>query len=311
VHFKVKKESTSEQKNERRWGFLRVYQRSSVRESNPLDANSFRQVLGKTMSIISGTSLIAAILCLLPDTILGQSTPDVRESVDRLIQNCRGAGQLSDAEKLLHKAINLDEQAHGVASGEVANDLDTLSDVLSEEKKYSEAEEAIRDVLAIYTALDGPERGTNVIYLGRLANLAAHEQRFAEAEELYQEILVLEKSDSGFEHPTTLQGLAEVYHLAKDYPNCEALYLRVIESKSEQADEYYRLALEHFDGLSPDAGLMDHNLAIVMNNYAETLRKESRTDEAKQYENRAKLIEEALQSERPVCGSGNSDGSAQ
>lgn len=63
-------------------------------------------------------------------------------------------------------------------------------------------------------------------------------------------------------------------------------------------DEYYRLAL---DGIAASNGLMDHNLAIVMSNDAETLRKEDRKSQAEQYESQAKSIEGHFQQAHPVC----------
>jgi len=312
-------------------------------------------------------------LALVPETLLGQSVPDAnRDSIAQLAQDCRSARQLPEAERLLQQKIDLDEQVDGATSRHIAEDLDTLSEVLTEDKKYGEAEKAITNALAIYTLIEGPERATNRFYLERLANLAAQQQRFVEAEQLYEEILALEGSDAGSEHTRTLRDLAEVYRLAKDYPRSEALLMEVAESKSlepesgerldviehlavvyeeqgqfeeaealyrnavedsqrtlphghltiisnlnelasfyarrqnfEEADEYYKLAIEQFSGRSPDNALMDGNLAIVMRNYAGVLRKEGRTDDAEQYENRAKTIEDHLQTARPVCGSVN------
>ena len=80
--------------------------------------------------------------------------------------------------------------------------------------------------------IDGQQAASNSYYLGRLANLAGRQQRFAEAEQIYKEILAVQNKDQGFESPATLQDLAELYHLAKDYPNSEAVYKRAIESKS-------------------------------------------------------------------------------
>jgi tetratricopeptide (TPR) repeat protein len=206
----------------------------------------------------------------------------------------------------------------------------------------------------------------NLFYMGRLASLAARQQRFADAEQLYQKIPALQRKELGFENPATLSDLAELFHLAKDYPKSEAVYRRVIESKSlepgsgvilgsterlgtvyeeqgkfeqaealyrnavgtnqlilphghlttianlndlglfyerrerlPEAETYYRRALEQFDGLSPDAGLMDSNLAIVTKNYAGLLRKEGRLNESEQYESRVKTTEDKLAPSRP------------
>jgi tetratricopeptide (TPR) repeat protein len=315
--------------------------------------------------------IVAEIFCLLllPSVSLAQSAlPDeTRESLSRLIEKYRGAGQLLEAEKSLRQELSLDEQTFGPGSSEVAEDLDTLSDVLSEDGKYTEAETALKDALAIYSVVEGPQRAANPFYMGRLASLGARQQRFAEAEQLYLEILELQRKQGGLENPATLSDLAELYHLAKDYPKSEAVYRRVVESKSlepgsgvmlgsterlgtvyeeqgkfeqaealyryavdtdqlmlprghlatianlndlgifyerrqrlQESETYYRLALEQFDRLSPDASLVDSNLAIVIRNYARLLRKEGRLNELEQYESRARTIEGKLAASRPA-----------
>lgn len=288
---------------------------------------------------------------------------ETRELLSQSIQKYRGSGSLLEAEKSLKLLLNLDEKAYGRSSREVAEDFDTLSDVLSEDGNYAEAEMALKAALATYVVIEGPERTTNSSYLSRLASLAGRQQKFAEAEKLYEEILAVQSKEQGFESPMTLADLAELYHVAKDYEKSEVVYRKVIESKllepgsgvtlgaierlstvyeeqgkSEQvealyrkaietnltslphgdlttiaelndlglfyerrerfqeAEEYYKRALEQFDGLASDAGLMDSNLAIVIENYARLLRDEGRLTEAEQYESRGKAIRARLNS---------------
>jgi hypothetical protein len=57
---------------------------------------------------------------------------------------------------------------------------------------------------------------------------------------------------------------------------------------------YYARALEQFDGVAPDIGLMDSNLATVIENLARLLRNEGRFAESEQYENRVKAIRDRL-----------------
>lgn len=302
-------------------------------------------------------------LLLLAGVALAQTTApnETRESLSQTIQKYLGSGRRPEAEESLKLLMNLDEKAYGRSSREVAEDLDTLSDVLSEDGKYAEAETALKGALATYAVIEGPERTTNSFYLSKLANLAGRQRRFAEAEQVYQEILTAQTKEQGIESPLTLADLAELYHVAKDYQKSEAIYRKVIESKllepgsgvtlgaierlgtvyeeqgkSEQAEalyqkavetnltslphgdlttiaelndlglfyerrerfqeaeEYYKRALEQFDDLASDAGLMDSNLAIVIENYARLLRDEGRLTEAEQYENRGKAIRDKL-----------------
>jgi tetratricopeptide (TPR) repeat protein len=305
------------------------------------------------------------ISCLLlyPGMTFAQATEpnETRESLSQTIQKYRGSGSLPEAEKSVKLLLNLDEKAYGRNSHEVAEDLDTLSDVLSESRKYAEAETTLTNALATYAVIEGPERTTNSFYMSRLANLAGRQGRFAEAEQVYEAMLAAQTKEQGFESPMTLADLAELYHVAKDYQKSEAVYTKIIESKLlelgsgvtlgaierlgtvyeeqgnyeqaealyrkavetyltnlphahlatiaqlndlglfyerrerfQEAEEYYKRALEQFDGLASDAGLMDSNLAIVIENYAHLLRDEARLTEAEQFESRVKALRDKL-----------------
>lgn len=318
------------------------------------------------MRSFSARKLIATqifSMLLLPGMALAQANESdgIRESLSRSIQESRNSGHLPKAEKFLRQAVSMDEDAYGPSSRNVAGDLETLSDVFSEDGKFAEAQAALGTALAIYEVTDGPQVASNSYYLGKQANLAIHQKKFPEAEHFYKESLVLEKKERGFEDPGTLRDLAELYHLMKDYPNSEAVYSKIIESKSleagdgevlgaiedlcalyeeegkfeaeeslyrntiqtnesilphghlatvaelndlglfyerrkrlQEAENCYERALEQFDDLASDAGLMDSNLAIVINNYARLLRTEGRIDESEKYENRAKAIRDNL-----------------
>lgn len=306
---------------------------------------------------------IATVLLFSPSLTLAQAfAPDEsRESLSQSIEKYRTSGNLSEAATSLRQAINLDEKAYGPRSREVAADFDTLSDVLSEDSKYAEAETALKAALAIYAIAEGPERTTNAFYVSRLASLAGRQQRFAEAERLYQEVLTTKIREQGVESPETLSDLAELYHLAKNYPKSEATYSKVLELQSlepgsgftvgaierlgsvyeeqgkfeqaealyrseadsdqatlprgnlctiallndlglfyerrgrlREAEAYYTRALEHFDGVAPDSGLMDSNLATVIENYVRLLRSEGHLVDSQGYESRAKAIRDRL-----------------
>lgn len=62
----------------------------------------------------------------------------------------------------------------------------------------------------------------------------------------------------------------------------------------QEAEQYYKRALAQFDGLAPDASLIDSNLATVIENYDRLLSAEGRSTESEQYENRAKAIRDNL-----------------
>jgi tetratricopeptide (TPR) repeat protein len=318
------------------------------------------------MCSFSARKLIAAeifSLLLLSGMALAQAndSDEIRGSLSQSIQKERASGHPPEAENLLRQAASLDENTYGRNSRRVAEDLDMLSDVFSEDGKFAEAETTLKAALSIYGVIDGSQIASNSYYLGRLANLAIRQQRFAEAEQMYKGLLAVQSTEQGFESPATLRDLAELYHRAKDYPNSEATYRKVIESKPlepgggeilgaieglsavyeeegkfeqvevlyrdtiqtnqtilprghlvtiaelndlglfyerrerwQDAEAYYKRALDQFDGLAPDARLMDSNVARVSDNYARLLRAEGRFTESEQYENRAKAIRDNL-----------------
>jgi tetratricopeptide (TPR) repeat protein len=173
-------------------------------------------------------------LLLLSRTAIAQANGSdaFRESLSQSIQKSRISGHLPEAEQLLMQAVSLDENADGPSSRRVAEDLDLLSDVLSEDEQYAEAETKLKAAMAIYEVNDEPPFASNPYYLGRLADLARHQRRFAEAEQIFKEVLAIQCRDQGAEDPATVRDLAKTYRLAKDYPNSEAIYKKIIESKS-------------------------------------------------------------------------------
>jgi hypothetical protein len=78
---------------------------------------------------------------------------ETRESLSQTIQKYLGSGNLPEAQKSLELLSNQDEKAYGRSSREMAEDSETLSDVLSQEGKYAEAETALKAALAAYAVL--------------------------------------------------------------------------------------------------------------------------------------------------------------
>lgn len=223
------------------------------------------------MCSFSARKLIATevfCLLLLPGMALAQAneSDEIRDSLSQSIQESRSSGHLPDAENLLGQAVSLDENAYGPNSRRVAEDLDTLSDVFREDGLYSEAEAKLKAAMAIYQVTDGPQVAASSYYLSRLADLASRQQRFAEAEQIYKGLLAVQSRKQGFESPDTLRELAELYHLTKDYPNSEAVYRKVIESKSlEQASGQMLGAIEGLSAVYEEDGKFDQVEALYQN----------------------------------------------
>jgi tetratricopeptide (TPR) repeat protein len=183
------------------------------------------------MGTVPSRRWLAGIFCLASLTSVGSaqgtSPGETQESLSRLIEKHRGAGQLAEAERLLHRKVTRG-QAFGSRSAQVAQTLDTLADLYSEEANYAEAEVALRNVLAIRAAIDGPQSPTTDC-LARLASVLAHQQKFAEAEQLYLDVLTRQMRDAGHEDFTVLGELGEVYRLAKDYSKAEEINQRALQ----------------------------------------------------------------------------------
>jgi hypothetical protein len=209
----------------------------------------------------------AKISCplLYPSITFAQATApnETRESLTQTVQKYRGSGNLLEAEKSLKLLLNLDEKVYGRSSREMAEDSETLSDVLSQDEKYAEADTALKAALAAYAVIEGPARTTNSFYMGRLATLAGRQQRFAEAEKTYEELLAIQSKDQGFESPVTLTDLAELYHVAKEYEKSEATYIKVIESKSLEPGSGVTLgAIERLSTVYEEQGKSEQEEAL-------------------------------------------------
>jgi tetratricopeptide (TPR) repeat protein len=117
--------------------------------------------------------------------------------------------------------------------------------------------------------------------LSNLAVLYDIQGRFDEAVENYRRVIGIWQSTLGPMHPRvadSLQNLASVYCELEKYAEAEPLFKRAIEIRSEYQDR------------NP------HDLAVLLETYAETLRKLGRTDEAAHCEGQAADLREIIPS---------------
>jgi tetratricopeptide (TPR) repeat protein len=176
--------------------------------------------------LMAGAFFLAIIASI---GVAQDSSPDeTPESLSRLSEKHRDPRQRAEAERLLRRKVTLEEQTFGSRSMQVAQTLDTLADLYSEDANYLEAEAVLRTSLAIHAAIDGPET-TTANCLVRLARVVAEQQKFVEAEHLYREVLTRQMRDTGTEDFTILGELAEVYRLAKDYSKAEEINQRALQ----------------------------------------------------------------------------------
>jgi len=167
---------------------------------------------------------------------------------------------------LLGQAVILDGNTYGPNSPNVAEGLEALSDVFADEGKLSEAESTLKSLLAISEIPDGSQAVSNSYYLGKLAKLASRQQRFAQAEQIEEQILAVQNKDQGGEDTATLRDLAEIYHLAKDYPNSEAVFRKIIGSRSLPPGSGELLgAIEGLSAVYEEEGKFEQEEALYQN----------------------------------------------
>jgi tetratricopeptide (TPR) repeat protein len=131
-----------------------------------------------------------------------------------------------------------------------------------------------------------PGSGVTLGAIERLSTVYEEQGKFEQAEALYRNAVDTSQMSLPRGH---LAPIAELNDLGLFCERRERL---------QEAEAYYRRALEQFDGLAPDAALMDSNLATVIENYARLLRNEGRLTESKRYESRAKAIRDKLAASR-------------
>ena len=105
--------------------------------------------------------------------------------------------------------IQRQEKRFGSESAQVADDLNNLSNLYSEDGKYAEAEIALRNSLALRMKTADSHDSTIDYYLVRLADLETRQRRFAEGAQLYEEVLTRQR-EAGREDFAVLAGLAEL-----------------------------------------------------------------------------------------------------
>jgi tetratricopeptide (TPR) repeat protein len=185
------------------------------------------------------------------------------------------AGQYTEAEPHLNRALAIREKALGANHRKTATSLNNLAALYDSQGKYAEAEKLYMRALAISEKTLGADHPETAVSHNNLALLYASQGKYAEAEPLVKRSLAIDEKALGADHPDTarsLNNLAGLYAAQGKYAEAEPLYKRSL-AVSEKA-----------------LGAGHPKVATVMENYAELLRKMNREAEALELEARAKEI---------------------
>lgn len=189
--------------------------------------------------------------------------------------------QLSEAESLLRRSLELKERTLGNNHADVATRLNNLATVLMQAKRYDEAEPLIRRALKIDEEGLGAEHPIVAIRLGNLASLLSEKSRYDEAEPLVRRALEIDERSLGTEHPNVATHLSVLARLLQD---------------TERFDEAERL-IRRACAIDEQAFGADHpNVAYRLSVLASVLSDMNRLDEAEP------LMRRALEIDEHACG---------
>ncbi len=141
------------------------------------------------------------------------------------------AGDYTEAEPLLRRALVIREKALGPDHPDTATALNNLAGLLESKGDYAGAEPLYHRSLAIAEKALGPDHPNTATSLNNLAALLKSKGDYAEAEPLYRRALAIWEKALGPDHPdtaTSLNNLAALLRVKGDYAGAEPLHRRAL-----------------------------------------------------------------------------------
>jgi tetratricopeptide (TPR) repeat protein len=189
----------------------------------------------------------------------------------------RKLARYEQAEPLLCRALDINEQSHGPNHPLVAIALGNLALLVKETNRLAEAEPLMRRALDINERSHGPDHPEVAAALGNLALLLKETNRLAEAEPLMRRALAIDEQSLGPDHPSVATRLNNLATSLKEM------------NRLAEAEPLMRRAL----GIYKQSFGPDHpSVATALNNLALLLQETSRLAEAKPLMRRALDIDE-------------------
>ncbi|UCJ13314.1 MAG: tetratricopeptide repeat protein [Phormidium sp. PBR-2020] len=166
------------------------------------------------------------------ETILGETHPDVAQSLNNLARLYWNQGNPSAAEPLLRRALDIWETSLGESHLDVAQSLNNLAQLYREQRNYAAAEPLYLHALDIRETQLGANHPDVAQSLNNLAQLYHDQGNYAAAEPLYRRSLDIREAQLGESHPDvaqSLNNLARLYWNQGNYSAAEPLYHRSLD----------------------------------------------------------------------------------
>lgn len=181
-------------------------------------------------------------------------------------------GLYPEAELLMRRIIQIDEDYFGPSCPEVVPNLNNLAQLLQETNRLMDAEPLMRRVLQICEDSLGPQHPKVATALNNLARLLLFTNRLTDAETLMWRALQIDEDSFGTQHPTIARDLNNLGRLLHD------------TNRLADAEPLIRRSLQiNEDSIGPD----HLNTAIVLNNLALLIQDTNRLAEAEPLMRRA------------------------
>jgi tetratricopeptide (TPR) repeat protein len=182
-----------------------------------------------------------------------------------------------EAEPLMRRALQIDEDSWGTQHPEVVGPLSNLARLLQVTNRLSEAEFLMRRALQIGEDSLGSQHSNVAILLNNLAQLLQDTDRLSEAEPLMRRALQIDEDSFGPQHPNVARDLSNLAQLLQE------------TNRSAEAEPLMRRALQ----ICEDSFGPHHpDLATQINNLALSLYKTNRSAESEPLIRRALQIDD-------------------
>ena len=206
------------------------------------------------------------------ETVAGLADTSVAAKPTARLMNDLGVlyhrkARYAEAERLLRRALAIDEAANGANHPRVASRLNNLGNLLAEIHRVDEAEPLLRRALKINEKLLGSHHPLVTTELSNLASLLYRLNRLTEAEPLMRHVLAIDEGMFGPHHPTVAIRLSNLAQLLQS------------TSRLSEAEVLMRRALAIDERSHGPTHLF---VALRLNNLAELLRETDRIAEAEQ-----------------------------
>lgn len=197
------------------------------------------------------------------------------EAAMQSAEDAISGNEVEKVEAFLKQAIQLAEEAPS-AEEDLALSLTVLASVYHGTGRYNAAEPLLLRALPLTEKVRGADHVDVARILGNLGLLYHSRGDYVQAEEHYQRSLKILKAAFGPNHPELILTLN----------NLGALDMA--EDRYPEAEEHYKMALAIAENAADPPGPY---LTVALRGYANLLKLQGRSDEARDFEDRAKQLE--------------------